>query len=354
MSPLAKKKLLAQVSEAESLHCPKRHCPEGQQASSDIGHSPEPPRPATGPHLDEQSSPEPSGAHQDPAPSEVGTIPGGRDKEACLRPGGPAPPVFTGCFHAYRSEVPKPVGCHPLWGCFSSLKDILEPSPSTFSPPRAEELPQDLRSKGRQPWSGESRRAAAKGCWVPPGASVASAVPRGKRGRREEEEEDEEEEEEDEEEAFSPQAKLRAVSPLEAEGRDVGAGSPGVLAKPKAVMASPGYASALPQAPGAYKGVMLHFPLSFGNQLEHLKTQGVPVPPALSLNPFIIPAFPSPLVTAAMQPSDLCRPLATGPGPYPLAYGSSPRHRLHPRGTWHRQHSYSSPHLSAFHRHSKM
>lgn len=360
MSPLAKKKLLAQVSKAESWHCHKRHCPEGRRSASNTGPGPntEPPRLAAGPHLDERRSPEPSGA-RDTAPSvgsEVGPVPsaspGERDSQPCPRAedGCPAPTVFTGCFHAYRNEVLKPVGCHPLWGYFSSLKDFLEP-PSAFpSRPEEPEQPQDLRSKGGQPWSGESRRAAAcaavKACWVPPGAGFTPTTPRGKRGR-------------EEETAFGPSAKLRAVSPFvkEADGRDPGAGSPGGqqgLAKPKAVVASPGYATPLPQAPDVYKGAMLRFPASFGNPLEHLKTQGVPVAPSLSVNPFVIPAFPSPLVAASTQPSDLCRPLATGPGHYPASYESSLQHRLYPAATWHSQPTYASPHAPAFHRHAKL
>ncbi|NWH48945.1 ARI5A protein, partial [Fregata magnificens] len=359
MSPLAKKKLLAQVSKAESLHCHKRHCPEGRRPASDAGPGPRPehPRLATGPHIDEQRSPEPSGA-QDTAPSvesEVGPIPStspdGRDSQPCPRAeeGGPAPTVFTGCFHAYRNEVLKPVSCHPLWGCFSSLKDFLEP-PSTF-PSRSEEpeQPQDLRSKAGQSWSGESRRAATcaavKACWVPPRATFAPAAPRGKRSR-------------EEEVVFGP-AKLYAVSPFikEADSRDTGAGSPGGqqgLAKPKAVVANPGYATPLPQAPDVYKGAMLRFPASFSNPLEHLKTQGVPVAPSLSVNPFVIPAFPSPLVATSTQPSDLCRPLATGPGHYPASYESSLRHRLYPAATWHSQPTYASPHVPAFHHHAKL
>ncbi|NXC21254.1 ARI5A protein, partial [Corythaeola cristata] len=225
MSPLAKKKLLAQVSKAEALHCHKRHCPE-------------PPRPPTGSYRDEQRSPEPSGT-RDTAPnigSKVGPMasasPGGRDGQPCppAEEGDLAPTVFTGCFHAYHKEVLKPISCQPLWGDFSSLKDFLEP-PSSF-PSRAEESeqPQDLRSKAGQAWSRESRRAAVKGCWVPPGAGVAPAAPRGKRSR-------------EEEMAFGPSTKLRT-----ADGRDTGAGSPRGhqrLAKPKAVVASPGYAAAL-------------------------------------------------------------------------------------------------------------
>ncbi|NXV23489.1 ARI5A protein, partial [Cepphus grylle] len=358
MSPLAKKKLLAQVSKAESLHCHKRHCLEGKQSASDAGpgSSPEPPRLATAPHLDEERSPEPAGA-QDTTPSvgsEVGPVGSGRDNQPCPRAedGGPAPAVFTGCFHAYRNEVLKPVGCHPLWGYFSSLKDFLEP-PSAFpTQPEEPEQPQDLRSKAGQSWSRESRRVATcatvKACWVPPGAGFSPTAPRGKRGR-----------EEEEGVAFGPSAKLRAVSPFvkEADGRDTGASSPRGqqgLAKPKAVVASPGYTTSLPQAPDVYKGAMLHFPASFGNPLEHLKTQGVPVAPSLSVNPFVIPAFPSPLVATSTQPSDLCRPLATGPGHYPASYESSLRHRLYPAAPWHSQPTYASPHVPAFHRHTKL
>ncbi|NXP04873.1 ARI5A protein, partial [Thinocorus orbignyianus] len=364
MSPLAKKKLLAQVSEAESLRCHRGHCPEGQRSASDAGphSSPEPPGPVTSPHLDEERNPEPAGA-QDPAPSlgsEVGPRAGGRDSQPCpgAEDGGLAATVVTGCFHAYRHEVLKPVGCHPLWGYFSNLKDFLEP-PYTFPlPPEEPEQPQDLRSKTGQSWSGERRRwdtcATIKACWVPPGATFSPAAARGKRGR-----EEEEEEEEEEERPFGPSAKLRAISPFfkEAEGRDTGSRSPRGqqgLAKPRAVVASPGYAASLPQGPDTYKGAMLHFPASFGSPLEHLKTQGVPPAPSLSVNPFVIPAFPSPLVATSTQPSDPCRPLATGPGRYSASYESSLPHRLYPGATWHPQPPYTPHRVPAFHRHAKL
>lgn len=356
MSPLAKKKLLAQVSKAESLHCHKRHCPEGRRGASDAhpSTSPEPPRPA-----EERRSPEPPG-FKDPSRggrSEAGSVPsaspGGRDSQPYPRAeeGGPAPAVFTGYFHAYHNKVLKPVSCHPLGGYFSSLKDFLEPQPEDT------EQPQDLRSKAGQAWSGEGPRAAAftavKSCRVPPGASFAPptqspAVPGGKRSR--------------EDEAFGPGKKLRAVSPFvkEPEGRDKGAGSPRgqqVLAKPKAIVPGPGYAAplpAVPPAPDVYKGAMLRFPVSFANPLEHLKTPAAPLMPSLSVNPFVIPAFPSPLIAASTQPSDLCRPLATGPGHYPTSYESSLQHRLYPVATWHSQPAYATPHASAFHRNAKL
>ncbi|NXE02026.1 ARI5A protein, partial [Chaetorhynchus papuensis] len=350
MSPLAKKKLLAQVSKAESLHCHKRHCPEGRRAPSDTG--PEPPRAVTGPRLAERRSPEPAGA-PDRAPSvgsEAGPAPsaspGGRDSQGCPRAedGAPAPAVFTGYFHAYRSEGLQP-GCPPLWGYFPNLKDFLEP-PSAFpARPEEPEQPQELRSKAGPPWDG-----AVQACWVPPGAAFGPAAPRARHGRDEEEEEEDEEDEE-EEEPFGPIAKSRAVSPLAKEGRDRGPRSPGGhrgLAKPKAVVATGGFAAPLP--PDAFKGAALHFPGSFGGPLEHLKTQGVPVAPALSVNPFVIPAFPSPLVVGSAQPPELCRPLPAGAGRFSGSYGSS---RLYPAAPWHGQRPYSSPHGPAFPHHAK-
>uniref|UniRef100_A0A8C3R3U5 AT-rich interaction domain 5A n=1 Tax=Cyanoderma ruficeps TaxID=181631 RepID=A0A8C3R3U5_9PASS len=247
MSPLAKKKLLAQVSKAESLHCHQGHCPEARRAPSDTG--PEPPRPGSGPRLAEPRSPEPPGA-PDRAPSagsEAGPArsasPGGRDSQGCPRAedGAPAPAVFTGYFHAYRSEGLQAGGCPPLWGYFPNLKDFLEP-PSAF-PARAEEpeQPQDLRSRAGRPWEG--RAAAVQACWVPPGAAFGPAAPRAGHDEEEEEEDDEEEDEEDEE-PFGPAAKSRAVSPLAREGRDRGTRSG--LRRAAAAGRFPGSRAALP------------------------------------------------------------------------------------------------------------
>ncbi|NWT06534.1 ARI5A protein, partial [Mionectes macconnelli] len=324
MSPLAKKKLLAQVSKAESLRCHKHQCPEGQWAPSaattihDL------------PQLAPERSPEPSGA-QDPVLSignEVGpstsASPGGTDIQGCHQAEnkGSAPAMLTGYFHAYRSEGLPPGTPHPLWGYLSNLKDFLEPPPTFLEP----EQPQDLWSKAWESWG------ATVQAWVPPGAGPTA------RARHHHEEEEEEEEEE---EPFGP--KFGAVSPfsMEVEGRDMASSPLGAhcrLAKPKAMVASPSFAA-------------LHFPPSFGSPLEHLKTQGVPVAPMLSANPFVIPAFPSPLVVGSTQPLELCQPLGTGPGHYPNSYGNSLRHRPYP---WHSHNSYGSQHMPAFHRHAKL
>ncbi|NXI10089.1 ARI5A protein, partial [Irena cyanogastra] len=308
--------------------CPKRPCPEGRRAPSDTGLPG--PRPA-------EPSPEPSAAPSVASPARSAS-PAGRDSQGCPQDGGAAPAVFTGYFHAYRSEGPQPGGCAPLWGYFSGLKDFLEP-PSAFpARPEEPEQPPELRSQARRPWEG--RAAAVQACWVPPGATFGPAAPRA--GHEEEEEEDDEEEDE---EPFGPTAMSRAVSPLAKEGRDRRSRSPGGhqgLAKPKAVVATPGFAAPLP--PDAFKGAALHFPGGFASPLEHLKTQGVPLAPALSVSPLVIPAFPSPLVVA----SELCRPLATAAGRLPASYGSSPRARPYPAAPWHGQRSCGSPHVPAF------
>ncbi|NWU82285.1 ARI5A protein, partial [Onychorhynchus coronatus] len=319
MSPLAKKKLLAQVSEAESLRCHKRHCPEGRWAPSAATTGHDVPRPAP------KRSPEPSGA-QDTVLSirnEVGPSTGSTDIQGCSRAEnkGSAPAVFTGYFHTYRSEGLLPSAPHPLWGYFSNLKDFLEPPPAFLEL----EQPQDLRSKA---W--ESGGAAVQ-AWVPPGAGPAARAGHG----------NEEEEEEDDEEPFGPEFSTMSPFLREAEGRDVGSRSLGGhrgLAKPKAMVASPSFAA-------------LHFPPSFGSPLEHLKTQGVPVAPTLSANPFVIPAFPSPLVVGSTQSPELCRPLGTGPGRYPNSYGNSLCHRPYP---WHSHDSYGFQRVPAFNRHAKL
>uniref|UniRef100_A0A8B9PH16 AT-rich interaction domain 5A n=1 Tax=Apteryx owenii TaxID=8824 RepID=A0A8B9PH16_APTOW len=349
MSPLAKKKLLAQVSKAEALHCSKRHCPESRRAGS----TPRPgPEPAATSRPDERRSPEAPGAR-----SEVAAGAGGRESQVSARaPDGVgiglplAPAVFTGYFHAYRPEALSHPSCPPLRSRCSGSPDFAEPSPPS-------ERPRDLRSKGggQAPGgrSGEGPRATAataafaavKACWVPPGAAFAPPPLRGKRGPDEEEDEA----------AFGPSRKLQAGSRFvqEAEGRDKGAGSPGGhqgLAKPKAVVASAGYplpAAAVPRIPDVYKGAMLRFPLSFGNPLEHLKNAGTPLAPNLPVNPFVIPAFPSPLVAAPTQPSEPCR--------YPpAAYDGSPRQRLYAGAAWHGQPAYGAPHAHAFHRHTAL
>uniref|UniRef100_A0A8D0GEQ0 AT-rich interaction domain 5A n=2 Tax=Sphenodon punctatus TaxID=8508 RepID=A0A8D0GEQ0_SPHPU len=437
MSPLAKKKLLAQVSKAESLHCHEKHlshCPEGKKARtgelSCSSKDSDPNRPSVIHHHEEGRSPQPEEDNpKDPVCSSH--LPGTGEGASCpkgspsprdshmpqraedgnlgCRPS-PAPSVFTGYFHAYRSEVVKPVSCHPLRSSverFPDFKDFQESSSSIYRQPGKDqhpkrqddseepgEQPEDLRSKASRPrlsWSGDTQRPSAfhkgspgegksspfpsiKACWVPPMTSLAKASPQlpknsglvqpipqsrtgspalgsGQRNKRSLEEE-----------GFVHGKKLKAVLPFikEAEPKDRGVheGSPSAqqgLAKPKVVMPSPGFSAAtVPQIQDVYKGTMFRFPVNFGNPADHLKGQSSPLIPSLSIRPFVIPAFPSHLLATSAPSSDLCRPLATSLVHYPTSYDSSQRHRLYPVSTWHNQPTYAAPHGPSFHRNTKL
>ncbi|XP_025043471.1 AT-rich interactive domain-containing protein 5A isoform X2 [Pelodiscus sinensis] len=440
MSPLAKKKLLAQVSKAESLHYHERHlshCPEGKKSRSAGLPCPSPElesnRPSVIHQCKEGRSPVPEGDdHSNPA--QACHLPNRGEGVLCPKgsrsPRGsqifprtdsrssgrhllPAPAIFTGRFHAYRSEVLKPVSCHPLRGpmeYFPGYRDFQE-TPSAChqpgqdtqpaNPPRKRQedtegcmdQPEDLRSKVSQAppsLSGDSPRpsafyksssvgsrgspfASVKACWVPPLPSFTKASPQlpknsgliqpvpqsqlsspalghGLRSKRSLEEE-----------GFVHGKKLKAVSPLVkgVEPKDKCGESPSLqqgLAKPRAVVPNPSFPAPLASTAGqdSYKGTMLRFPVNFGTSTDHLKGQSSPLIPSLSVSPFIIPAFPSHLLAASTQPSDLCRPLATSLVHYPTSYDSSLRHRLYPVSTWHNQPTYTPHHVNTFHRNTKL
>uniref|UniRef100_A0A674HX09 ARID domain-containing protein n=1 Tax=Terrapene triunguis TaxID=2587831 RepID=A0A674HX09_9SAUR len=349
MSPLAKKKLLAQVSKAESLHCDERHlshCPEGKKSRS-AG------LPCPSPELDSNS---PRGSQIFPR-TEDGSS--GRHLS-------PAPATFTGHFHTYRSEVLKPVSCHPL----RDLRSKASQAPPSWS--RDSQGPSAFY-KGGSAGSRGSPYASVKACWVPHMTNFAKASPQlpkngglfqpipqsqvgspglgpGSRSKRSLEEE-----------GFVHGKKLKAVSPLVkgVEPKDKRSKSPSLqpgLAKPQAVVPSPSFPAPLPSAAGqdSYKGTMLRFPVNFGTHADHLKGQSSPLIPSLSVNPFVIPAFPGHLLAASTQSSDLCRPLAASLVHYPTSYDSSLRHRLYPVTTWHNQPTYASPHGTTFHRNNKL
>uniref|UniRef100_A0A674HX30 AT-rich interaction domain 5A n=1 Tax=Terrapene triunguis TaxID=2587831 RepID=A0A674HX30_9SAUR len=355
MSPLAKKKLLAQVSKAESLHCDERHLSHSQACH--------PPNKGAG------------------APCPKGSLKDGSSGRHLS----PAPATFTGHFHTYRSEVLKPVSCHPLRANL--------PRKRQEGTDGCVEQPEDLRSKASQAppsWSRDSQGpsafykggsagsrgspyASVKACWVPHMTNFAKASPQlpkngglfqpipqsqvgspglgpGSRSKRSLEEE-----------GFVHGKKLKAVSPLVkgVEPKDKRSKSPSLqpgLAKPQAVVPSPSFPAPLPSAAGqdSYKGTMLRFPVNFGTHADHLKGQSSPLIPSLSVNPFVIPAFPGHLLAASTQSSDLCRPLAASLVHYPTSYDSSLRHRLYPVTTWHNQPTYASPHGTTFHRNNKL
>ncbi|KAG8141206.1 hypothetical protein E2320_006857 [Naja naja] len=419
MSPLAKKKLLAQVSQDECLYTHEKkhlsHCPEYKKIrvreipglDSEVGH-PQKEAPKTGAEVNSSS--------RSPGSSQVGKANEGLMK---VPPGfkeGPGsmkveeessgahlstgPPVFRGYIHTTSSTILKPVsGLRGPMEYYSSLKDLPVTSPAYAKPGKdalaaagsqkklesLEDQPEDLRRKSGPPWKADHQHSSAfqasalstkagsppfqavKASWVPPVVNLAKVSPQvsknggspvspgqvsipGQKKRA------------SEEDYFLHGKKLKAVSPFVKEvdpnssldrGMSTG-GQPGI-AKPKATVAGSRFPVApVPHLQNMYKGTMLRLPVNFSGPGEHLKEQGPSLIQSLSINPFIIPAFPTPLLTASIQASDLGQSLGTSLVHYPTSYDSALRHRLYPVSTWHSQPTYASAHVPSYHRNTKL
>nr|XP_034973436.1 AT-rich interactive domain-containing protein 5A isoform X2 [Zootoca vivipara] len=429
MSPLAKKKLLAQVSKDESLYCHQKHlshCPEYKKAvykipGLDTEAGPKNPL-ATNLHPKEGQTPvrevdrsigsagssQPSKASEgelkaSPSLTE-GHLPQKADDACCGGHASPGLPLVRGYFHASRGEVMKPISCHPLrgpveyYGGFKNFPEVAAASayqqpgsdvPLSRLPQKKQEgpedQPEDLRRKPSQPlpsWRGDGQQQTspfqvsspggkrssspfphAKPSWVPPGANLAKVSPQvlkngGHSVSQAQASSLAQRKRAMEEEVFLHGKRLKAVTPFVKEAqssngleRGSSPSSQQAVAKPKVAVPSSGFPVApVPQVQDMYKGTMLRLPVNFSTPGEHLKGQSASLIPSLSISPFIIPAFPTPLLTASVQPSDLCQPLAH----YPTSYDSVLRHRLYPVSTWHSQPAYASPHVSAFHRNTKL
>ncbi|XP_036309817.2 AT-rich interactive domain-containing protein 5A isoform X2 [Pipistrellus kuhlii] len=318
MSPLAKKKLLAQVSKAEALQCQAERCrhgagsPAGEPRASPAAHPPESPRSPGGP-------PE-THRHQLAAP-EGAQGPGGSLREEAQAGPHPPAPTFTGCCHTYPTKVLKPISQHPR-DFFPHLREGV-----LWGPPGKEErLPV---KESALVWGGDVNRPSAfhrggsrrgslcarpKACWVSPMAKVPAespaplpAVPgspgRSKRGR--------------EEEGFVPGGKkLQAVPPFlkEADAKECGATSVGPGVAVSCVL-GPALGPALPEA---YRGTMMRCPLNFTGTPDPLKGQAT-----FPFSPLVIPAFPAHFLATA-APS----PVAAGLMHFsPAPFDSALRHR---------------------------
>ncbi|KAI5770940.1 ARID5A [Gulo gulo luscus] len=347
MSPLAKKKLLAQVSKAEALRCQEEGCRHGAgspnrdpQASAAVLLSESPQHPG---------KPAENSRHR-LSPQEGLQAPGGSLREEA--PSGPhlPAPVFTGCFHAYPTEVLKPVSQHPR-DFFPSFKDGV-----LLGPPGREEG--RAVKESQLVWGGDADRPSAfqkgssrkgspypkpKACWVSPMAKVPAESPAplsafpgstGLSNKRRLEEE-----------GFAPGGKkLRAVSPFlkEMDAKECGAKSVGSGLAVSCLL-GPTLGPALPEA---YRGSMLRCPLNFAGTPDHLKSQAT-----LPFSPLVIPAFPAHFL-ATTAPS----PMATGLMHFPPAsFDSALRHRLCPASSaWHvpPATTYTAPHF--FHLNTKL
>ncbi|KAM8786711.1 AT-rich interactive domain-containing protein 5A isoform 2-T2 [Rhynchonycteris naso] len=347
MSPLAKKKLLAQVSKAEALQCQEENCRHG---AGSLDGEPQV-FPATRPPETSQSPGGPPENHKHGlAPQEVPQAPGGSLREEAHAGSHPPAPIFTGCFHAYPTNVLKPVSQHPR-DFFPHLKDGV----LLGSPGKEEGLPVKEPSLV---WGGDINRPSAfhrggsrknslypkpKACWVSPMAKVSAESPTplptfsGSAGLSKHSRE---------EEGLAPSGKkLRAVSPFlkEVDSKECGAKSvgPGLAVS---CLLGPTLGPALPEA---YRGTMLRCPLNFTSTSDPLKGQAT-----LPFSPLVIPAFPAHFL-ATTAPSPMAAGLMHLP---PASFNSALRHRLCPASSaWHvpPATTYAAPHFS-FHLNTKL
>ncbi|KAL1771282.1 AT-rich interactive domain-containing protein 5A isoform X2 [Sigmodon hispidus] len=339
MSPLAKKKLLAQVSKAEALQCNEEGCRHGVRSpSKDLQKHPQNLR-----------GPAENSEHQ-PTPQEGLQTPSGSTKVGVQEGPCSIPPTFSGCFHAYPTEVLKPVSQHPR-DFFSGLKDRV-----LLEPPGQEE-----RLSTKEPqlvWGGDANRPSAfhkgssrkrsfypkpKACWVSPMTKVPAERPGGpsllprrpglgnKRSL--------------EEEGFAHGGKkLRVVSPFlkEVDAKDCG-GKPTTPDLAVSCLLGPALG---PTPPEAYRGTMLQCPLNFTSSPDPLKGQAT-----LPFSPLVIPAFPAHLL-ATTGPSPMATSLMHFP---PASYDTVLHSRLGPASSaWHMPPvtTYATPHF--FHLNTKL
>lgn len=339
MSPLAKKKLLAQVSKAEALQCQEEGCRHGARSpNKDLQESSQNPR-----GLAENSE------HQLTPPEGLRAPGGSTGVEAQVGPC-PTAPTFLGRFHAYPTEVLKPVSQHPR-DFFSSLKDRV-----LLGPPGKEE---GLTAKESQlVWGGDANRPSAfhkgstrkrsfypkpKACWVSPMAKVPAESPGAplphprspglskKRGL--------------EEEGYTHGGKkLKAVSPFlkEVDARE-SEGKPAAPGLAVSCLLGPALG---PTPPESYRGTMLRCPLNFTSSADPLKGQA-----SLPFSPLVIPTFPAHLL-ATTGPSPMATSLMHFP---PTPYDTVHRNRLGPASSaWHVPPvtTYAAPHF--FHLNTKL
>ncbi|KAM6177977.1 AT-rich interactive domain-containing protein 5A [Rhynchocyon petersi] len=344
MSPLAKKKLLAQVSKVEALQCQKEGCchevgPDREPHVSPAVCPLESPRSPAGPA--ENSRHRLTPREGSPAPVS--------NREEAQRSPCPAAPIFTGYFHACRTEVLKPISQHPR-DFFRSLKDgvLLEPSGKEAGLP-ATESPLVWGGDVNRPSAfhkGSFRKGSAdpkpKACWVSPMAKVPDESPvplptfsssPGLSSKRSLEEG-----------LAQGGKKLRAVSPFlkEVDAKECGT-KPTGLGLGDSCLLDP---VLRPSPQETYRGTMLRCPLNFTNTLDPLKGQAT-----LPFSPLVIPALPAHFL-ATTAPS----PMGAGLMHFPAAsFNSALRHRLCPASSsWHMPSAtaYAAPHF--FHLNTKL
>ncbi|XP_030057514.1 AT-rich interactive domain-containing protein 5A isoform X2 [Microcaecilia unicolor] len=398
MSPLAKKKLLAQASKAGN--CGKHGSPgledQSAQGKEELPHtgSPSTILQATSPSAEEclRTVVSPSL----PANVEPGLYAGKDPQNTNDRPCGnqsPSSPVFTGSFHAYRSDFYKPFACNPLddpeayapaFRSFTELsvyrapsKDMNYNSLSCHKETDSQRQTTEGHSQARRPvgsWnldgslppacSSRSRESSpflgVKGCWVPPITHLMRVLPKpssqpsspstrktsvvqpmfhkhvcsppSPRKRCMEEMEP----------ACRKKTRTASIFSKAMELKDksdsgFSKSTQPLVNRPKPLVPGSTFPvvitpSALPQ--DMYKEhMMLSYPPYLSHTTNTLKNPS-PELPSLPFRPFVLPPFSGHLLPTAAQSPAHSRPLATSLVPPPMACDSSLRHRLYPMSTW--------------------
>ncbi|XP_029460161.1 AT-rich interactive domain-containing protein 5A-like isoform X1 [Rhinatrema bivittatum] len=398
MSPLAKKKLLAQASKARVLcHCKKHSslCP-GEQSAPVKEELPDSSRPST--NL-QAKSPSAEEHLKNVAPASLTSSVGGggctgkdpqNSSDKLCGSHSPTSSAFTGSFHAYRSDFYRPFGCNPLrdlgWcvpasrgftelSVFPTSRKDLHHDPLMKQPKKREpqEQPAVSCSQASRPlgsWSlspacpsggkPDSPFLNVKACWVPPMTHLTrvhpkpSPQPSSPSARKANTVQPV-----FQTYAFSPaSARKRCLEEIEATCRkNVRAASPclkemelkdksdsGVSKLTQPLVNKP-----KPLVPGSTFPVMLtpstlpqdiykeRTMLNYPTYFSHIATtlkSPSPQLPSLPFSPFTFPPFSGHLLPAAAQSPNHTRPLATTLMPYPIVHNSSLRQRMYPVPTW--------------------
>ncbi|XP_049640801.1 AT-rich interactive domain-containing protein 5A isoform X2 [Suncus etruscus] len=333
MSPLAKKKLLAQVSKAGALQCREENCQHGAEG---------PPRKLPEPSVicppEHPVSPV-EAAERDGqmlGTQEALQGPGRRPaKEAPMGPG-LSSPIFTNCFHTCPTKVLKPVSQHP--------QDLPHLKNGVLMRPCSKEGPQFV-------WGGDASHPSAfhrgsskdskrkpKACWVSPMAKAPvespSSLPAFPGSKRHLEEEG----------VAHGGKKLWAMPPFlkEVDAKECEAKTIGPDLAVSCLLGS----ALGPALPEAYRGTMLRWPLNFASSLDPLKGQA-----SHPFSPLVIPAFPAQFL-ANTAPSTMSTGLQYLS---PASFDNALHHRLYPGSpAWHvpPATAYAAPHF--FHLNTKL
>uniref|UniRef100_H3B2B8 AT-rich interaction domain 5A n=1 Tax=Latimeria chalumnae TaxID=7897 RepID=H3B2B8_LATCH len=377
MSPLAKKKLLAQVSEMGCLNFgDKVHHPNVEGRKAEVKRA--------SVSDQETEGDRPSVIHQESNRGRTSCSPNESrrssvDARSHQGPGNvasrmvakSATPLYIGTFHSfpYINDIYRPATYYPRKDY--DHKELIEvPDDMCRSIPRTStsclvqptvswklnsNVPSVLHKSNSLASSGSSP-VGPKACWVSPRtmSSFSKVQPKpilrtGNPSSNETGPTKRSHEELD----STYGKKLKVVSPFLKEVDSKAIGNQKLT--PHSAGAPPFFLSPLvPQIPDGYEGVRARFPGSFVHPMDNLKNQPISsLLPSLTINPFLFPTFNGQLITSSPQSPDLYSHMGTNIS-FPTSYENALRNRFYPVSSWHNQVAYSTPHFSPFHPSNKL